>query len=128
MVRVTTARGAIPLADASVRIRKEEADDSGILYALQSGRDGLTRKVALPTPPISFSESPNGGGVPYASYSVDVFKEGYSPLYFQNVPVFPTVVSVQPAVMIPLPELFTESDAEGEVIVTPPENPGTDLN
>ena len=100
MVRVTTARGAIPLGDAQVRIRREDPQDSGILYALRTDRDGLTKKVTLPTPPLSNSESPQGG-VPYATYGVDVFKEGYAPLSFQNVPVFPGVVSVQPAVMVP---------------------------
>ena len=100
MVRVTTARGAIPLEDAQVRIRRETPEDSGILYALLTDRDGLTKKVTLPTPPLSNSESPQGG-VPYATYGVDVFKEGYAPLSFHNVPVFPGVVSVQPAVMVP---------------------------
>lgn len=103
VVRVTTARGAIPLSDASVRIRKETPEDSGILFALQSGRDGLTEKVPLATPPVARSEAPNEG-VPFATYGIDVFKEGYVPLSFHNVPVFPTVVSVQPAVMVPLPE------------------------
>ena len=100
MVRVTTARGAIPLEDAQVRIRREDPQDSGILYALRTDRDGLTKKVTLSTPPLSNSESPQGG-VPYATYGVDVFKEGYAPLSFHNVPVFPGVVSVQPAVMVP---------------------------
>ena len=114
VVRVTTARGAIPLSDAQVRIRKETPEDSGILYALRSDRDGLTPKVPLPTPPLSNSESPQGG-IPFATYGVDVFRAGYAPLSFQNVPIFPNVVSVQPAVMIPLAEGFPPSREETTV-------------
>ena len=118
MVRVTTARGAIPLGDAQVRIRGEDPEDSGILYALRTDRDGLTKKVTLPTPPLSNSESPQGG-VPFTTYGVDVFKEGYTPLSFQNVPVFPGVVSVQPAVMVPLAGGLPES---GESVATKNQN------
>ena len=120
VVRVTTARGAIPLADAQIRIRKETAEDSGILYALRSNRDGLTSKVALPTPPLSNSDSPQGG-IPFSTYGVDVFKDGYTPLSFQNVPIFPGVVSVQPAVMIPLAVGFS-SITEEQSIETPSQN------
>lgn len=99
-VRVTTARGAIPLEGATVNIRGNEADSSAILYSLLSDRDGRTPKVALDTPPKENSDTP-GGAAAFSTYNIDVFKEGYVPLYFQNVPVFPNIMSVQPAVMVP---------------------------
>ena len=104
VVRVSTARGAIPLEDAAVNIRGGDADQSGVLFSLRTDRDGKTRPVPLPTPERALSESP-GTEPPYAVYNVDVFKEGYLPLFFHNVPVFPTVISVQPAVMVPDPAL-----------------------
>ena len=104
-VRVSTARGAIPLSGATVNIRDGE-DSSTVLYSLISDNDGKTERVSLPTPPIENSETP-GGQTAYATYSIDVFKEGYVPLYFHNVPVFPSVISVQPAVMIPATEIRT---------------------
>ena len=67
--------------------------------------------------PLSNSESPQGG-IPFSTYGVDVFKEGYGPLSFQNVPIFPGVVSVQPAVMIPLPEGFPPIVEEQNVATT----------
>lgn len=100
IVRVSTARGAIPLAGAAVSIRGEDAEDSGILYSLVTDSDGRTERINLPTPNRSISEAP-GNVRPYAVYSVDVFLDGYLPLSFQNVPVFPSILSVQPAVMIP---------------------------
>ncbi len=103
VIKASTARGAIPLEGASVNIRGGEAEQSGILFSLRTDRDGKTEPVALPTPDPALSASPNRG-TPYASYHVDVFKEGYIPLFFHNVPVFPGIISVQPAVMIPSAE------------------------
>ena len=105
VVKVTTARGAIPLADASVNIRGTEAESSGVLYSLRTNRDGQTQRISLPTPPRSASAAPSPTP-PYATYAVDVVKEGYLPLSFENVPIFPSILSIQPAVMIPAPEGF----------------------
>ncbi|MBQ8331040.1 MAG: hypothetical protein IJX94_00895 [Clostridia bacterium] len=127
IVKVTTARGAIPLEGASVNIRGGDAENSGVLYSLRTNRDGQTQKVTLPTPPRSASETPTNI-TPYANYNVDVFLDGYVPLSFQNVPIFPSIVSIQPAVMVPAPESY----GTGPIYVTPstvlPENPETDLN
>lgn len=109
IIKVSTARGAIPLSGASVTIRGGEKDISGVLFSLLSNRDGQTEKVELPAPNRNLSEEP-GNIKPYATYSVDVFKEGYSPLFFEQVAVFPSVLSIQPAVMIPLASGKTESD------------------
>ena len=99
-VRVSTARGAIPLSGATVNIRGGDEDNSSVLYSLISDGDGKTPRVSLPTPPKENSDT-SGGGTAYSVYNVDVFKEGYVPLYFHNVPIFPSVISVQPAVMVP---------------------------
>ena len=115
-VRVSTARGAIPLAGAVVNVRDGE-DSATVLYSLISDGDGKTEKVALRTPPAENSDFPEGATA-YALYNVDVFKEGYIPLYFHNVPIFPSVISVQPAVMIP--EAGGVTSGMGNVTETPP--------
>ncbi len=99
-VAVSTARGAIPLEGASVNIRGNDPDNSEILFSLITDRDGKTKKVALAAPPVASSTSPSIEE-PFATYNIDVFKEGYTPLFFHGVPVFPSVHSIQPAVMIP---------------------------
>ncbi len=114
VVRVSTARGAIPLEGASVIIQSSEIENSGIKYSLRSDADGITQKVALPTPSIGLSESPNNSGEPYSLWNIRVFKNGYIPLTFQNVPVYSSVVSIQPAVMIPFSENFTTSETVNE--------------
>lgn len=105
IVKVSTARGAIPLSDASVSIRGNTSDSSGILYSLRTDRDGLSEKVALPAPSRSLSDVP-GNPSPFSTWNIDVFKDGYVPVSFQNVPVYSSIVSVQPAVLVPIPEKF----------------------
>ncbi len=105
VVRVSTALGAIPLESATVNIRGNTEDSSGVLYSLLTDRDGLTQKVSLPSPPRELSEHP-GEAVPFSSWNIDVFKEGYIPVSFQNVPVYSSIVSVQPAVLVPISERF----------------------
>ena len=103
IVKVSTARGAIPLEGATVNIRGSDKANSGVLFSLRTDRDGKTERISLPTPPRSASEAP-GNSAPYATYHIDVFQDGYIPLAFHNVPIFPSIVSIQPAVMIPSPE------------------------
>ena len=100
IVKVTTAQGAIPLADASVNVRGGTKETSGVLYSLRTNRDGQTERITLPTPPRSNSETPDGG-IPYALYAIDVSKDGYLPLHLEQVPIFPSILSIQPAVLIP---------------------------
>ncbi len=105
VVRVSTARGAIPLENAAVSIRGTTPESSGILYSLTTNSDGLTDKVSLPAPPLSVSQS-SGGATPYSSWNIEVFKSGYVSAVYQSVPVYASIVSVQPAVLTPLPENF----------------------
>ena len=102
VVKVSTARGAIPLENAAVSIRGE-GEDTGIFYSLTTNSDGATERVSLPAPSRLSSETP-GNVKPFATYSIDVFKEGYLPLAFRGVPVFSSILSIQPAVMIPSPD------------------------
>lgn len=116
IVKVSTARGVIPLSGATVNIRPSDQDDTSMLFSLTTDRDGKTEKITLPTPPRSASQIPDSGTVPYALYNIDVFADGYVPLFFQNVPIFPAITSIQPAVMVPLPD-FSE--------LTAPHSPST---
>lgn len=118
LVKVTTAQGAIPLEGAVVHLRGGTPETSGVIRSLTTNRDGQTEKISLPTPPIANSETPNGG-IPYAVYHLDVFKEGYLPLSFENVPIFPSILSIQPAVMIPAPPLFGDFIGENPSTVVP---------
>lgn len=107
VVRVSTARGAIPLEGARVEVRSiDGALDTGrsdVIASLVSGRDGNTELIRLPAPPKSASLSP-GNGKPYATYLIEVTLEGYLRQDYQDVPIFDGIIAVQPADLIPLPE------------------------
>lgn len=111
-VRVSTASGAIPLESASVNIRGADLADSSVIYALSTNSDGLTPTVSLPAPPRINSEYPQSTQPPYAVYNIDVFKDGYSPAFFHNVPVFSGVNSIQPVILLPLLENAVYPDAQ----------------
>ena len=100
-VRVSTAGGAIPLANASVNVRGGNIDDSSIIYSLVTNSDGLTPTVSLDAPPRSASQVPQEQTPPYAVYNVDVYAKGYVPAFFHNVPIFSGINSVQPAILVP---------------------------
>jgi len=103
IVKVSTARGAIPLENASVSIRGATRESSDIIYSLRSDADGLTKKIPLPAPAKAMSEVP-GNAFPFSVWNIDVIKDGYSPIYFQNVPIYASITSIQPAIMVPLSE------------------------
>ena len=75
--------------------------EGDLIAAIRTDRDGLAPRIALPAPPRSMSESP-GNGRPYALYDIDVALSGYRSNYYQNVPVFDTVTSLQTVELIPL--------------------------
>ena len=107
IVRVTTARGAIPLEGAQVNVRNyfpEQSESKGdVIASFTTNRDGNTPLILLPAPPRSNSLSPNNG-IPYASYNLDVSLEGYFSQNYFNVPVFDGITAIQGVDMIPLPE------------------------
>ena len=108
LVRASTALGAIPVEGATVTVRdnrsKEESEDRGsIIRVMLTDQDGRSEKIALPAPPRSQSMTPNGTA-PYATYTVDVVAPGYYRLYFQGVPIYDTITSIQPAMLIPIAE------------------------
>ena len=107
IVRVSTARGAIPLENATVTVHNYDPEfENGkgdVIAVYTTGRSGLTERFALPAPPRELSLSP-GNGKSYQTYNLSVTKDGYSQQYYVNVPVFEGITAIQNADMIPLPE------------------------
>lgn len=105
IVRVTTARGAIPLEGATVTVSDyfdENTKERGnAIYTLKTNASGLTDKFALPAPPRELSQSP-GNGKSYLTYNIAVTKDGYYQQNYINAPVFEGITSIQNADMIPL--------------------------
>ena len=107
IVRVTTARGAIPLEGATVTVSdyfdEDKKERGNAIYTLKTNASGLTDKLALPAPPRELSMAP-GNGKSYQSYILTVTKEGFADQKYINVPVFEGITAIQNADMVPLPE------------------------
>ena len=101
IVKVSTARGAIPLEGASVTVRGTDSTNSDVVYSLTTNSDGATEKITLPTKNRELSTVP-GNETPYSLYDVDVFLDGYSDLFLHRIAIFAGITSIQPAVMVPL--------------------------
>lgn len=99
VVRVTTAKYAIPLQGATVSIYDNE-DNNRILYNLMTNSVGSTDRVEIPTVPASASQTP-GNAKPFSTVNIEVSYSGYRPMQFISVPIFDTVLAVQRADMIP---------------------------
>ena len=115
VVRVTTARGAIPLENATVSVRGSTIQNSGIIYSLETNMSGLTPRLSLPTPPKSNSLSPEQD-TPYSLWNIEVFHKGFVRAKYSGVPVYPDITSIQNAELIPLAEGFIpyENTTESE--------------
>lgn len=113
IVRVSTARGAIPLANATVSVRGSTPQNSGIVYSLESDISGLTPKLPLPAPPRSNSLSPNQD-VAFSLWNIDVFAKGFITAHYSNVPVYSDITSIQSAELIPLGEGFSPNESFNE--------------
>lgn len=101
IVRVTTAGGAIPLGGATVVVRGNTPESSGVIYTRITDRDGRSDKMPLPAPPAASSAAP-GGGATYSTYNIDVSYPGYYASTYQNVPIFDRITALQTAELIPL--------------------------
>ncbi|WP_031474938.1 hypothetical protein [Agathobaculum desmolans] len=104
-VVVTTALGALPLADAAVTV-STPADQDGartLLYAVRTDASGMTPPLTLATPPRANSMTPDGG-TPYAVYTVEATHPGYLPRTALHIAMFPGIPAVLPVALIPLGE------------------------
>ena len=118
LVRVSTAGIFQPVEGADVRISGAEEGNREIRYLLTTDQSGLAKRILLPTPAAALSQSP-GNVAGYAVYTVAVFKEGFYPLLFKEVPLFPGVTATQQAELIPKPLYEPERyPPTGELIFT----------
>lgn len=115
LVHVATAGGAIPLEGARVDIltyqpesQSEPQTRGDTVASLVSGTDGNTVRIPLSAPPKALSESPNATATPYALYSAVVTLDGYYSQSYAGIPIFDGISSIQPVILIPLPENGTQ--------------------
>lgn len=106
-IRVSTARDALPIPGALVRISPSSETDNGVLYTLTTNSSGETETVRLSAPPAYLSESP-GNENPFSNYNIEVSKDGYISVLNLDTPIFDGIVSVLPVSLVPLSEFQQE--------------------
>jgi len=84
-VKVSTAEGALPVFDATVKVR----DALGhTVHALTTDANGMTATVALFAPSRNLSMSPYTAHLAYSLYEILVTHPGYVPQFVRGVRVF----------------------------------------
>ena len=122
IVRTIIAGGALPLPKTLVHIKGADEENRFVEISLLTDEDGITDRIDLPTPNVSFSLAPNPAETPYARYDITVMKEGYYSKLIRNVAVFAGTEAMQTIAMIP----FVYGDIRrpaGNLIATVEENP-----
>ena len=118
-VNVTTADGALPVQGARVTVSSvEENGDRKVWGVMLTDRAGTTRELELPAPSLreSFDADSGSPSRAYSYYQVEVDAEGYYPASYVNVALFPGIVTIQNARLIPYPSGYEPSvPGEGEI-------------
>ena len=109
ILRVTTARGSIPLEGATVNLRSYDQpplpQNAEVLYSITTGRDGKTPRLSLPAPSRAESQAPaTNGEKPYSTYLAEVRMRGYRSQSFIGIPIFDGITALQAVDLVPLPE------------------------
>lgn len=110
---VTSSVGMLPIQDATIMITVTGEPDT-VIQELRTDESGRTPVVELPTPPLSYSLTPDSPVRPYAEYTIYVTAPGYEPAEIDGTEVLPDVTALQPVELIPAAENTGE-----EVIVIP---------
>lgn len=100
-VRTYTAGGALPVEGSIVLIKGADEERADLRISLLTDRSGLTDKASLPAPSRTASLSPGGGEGSYASYDIEVTRDGFYPKIIKSVPIFSGVSATLPVNMIP---------------------------
>ena len=123
-VRAYTAGGALPVANATVRIMGAEEGNRDVSYSLRTDVDGTTERVRLPAPSAILSQSPSPMEPPFAVYDVEISATGFFSKKIFNVPVFAGINSSQQFNMIPESENYVGDLPLGNVYTIIPDNSG----
>ena len=113
LVEVTTAKGAVPLSEATVVIdRFDDCDEKGRreLVAIETtDADGRTKPVEVKTVSGELSLEP-GSKDPFATFYVTAMEKGFEPVKNRPVDVFAKEISILKIDLVPKPEKLGKGD------------------
>lgn len=114
--RTYTARGALPVAGATIIVFRQIGGQRHVFYTLTTDESGQTPIISLPAPPKELSESPDSPITPYATYDAQVNAAGYDEVIIRSMPIFDGVLSVQRIALVPalgqMPEIIDNTEPQ----------------
>jgi hypothetical protein len=110
-VQVFAAEQSFPISNAKVSVTVMLKMGEKELYNGYTDIDGVVDNISLPAPDNSYSLDENNTIMPYAVYNLTVTHPKYASAEFKRVPVFDSVISIQPVQLVPLTKSGTEPKA-----------------
>lgn len=101
VINAYTGSGAIPVPNATVRIRGSEESNRFIEYSVLTDEDGISPTINLPAPNVSYSLTQNPAESPFSNYDIEIIKDGYYTKRIFTIPIFSGVTSILPVTMLP---------------------------
>ncbi len=102
-IKVDTGNQALPVTGATVTVSSPTGETLYSLF-LPPETEGLSENLAIETPEVEESLSPDTDRSPYATVNVQVATNGFYTNFYNGVQVFPDTVAIQEAALVPLPE------------------------
>lgn len=106
-----TSTARIPLENVAIAVT---AQDGTVLALRLTDRNGQISPIEIPVPPLSESQTPDPGVVPFTAVNLYARLEGYEQTENENLQVFADTVTQLPLQMIPLSEL---TDAWDKIVI-----------
>lgn len=98
-LNVTTARGARPVADATLMVYRTVGDAQHLIAVQVTDSSGYVPALQVEAPP----PTPDQRHPTAYYYDIEVYAPGYYREHSSNIPVFPNIISMQTFDLIPLP-------------------------
>lgn len=111
---VTTARGALPIANAQVIVTRLIDDDELLEQAARTDMSGYSPLFTLPAVSGIYSLSPESIA-PFTYYNMYVRADGFYPVLLREIPMYGGITAVQPVDLIPVAE---GDDGNRETVIT----------
>ena len=137
-----TAGEGLPVEGAKVYVRilpqGQEISDSSVSptyysYLLTTNSSGITEFIRVPTPDAKESYIKDNTKIPYSLADIYIESNGYYPMRFNSIQIFPSTQSIVPADLVPLTPDYNIDDSTNGTITydVPPNilfNPGTNTS
>ena len=117
-VRAYTSTAQFPLKDVAITVTA--SDGTAIAMAL-TDRNGQIKQIPIPVPDREASLSPNPGEKPFTSVNLFARARGYEQAEYENLQIFPGIITNQNVELIPLSELPGAWN-QTAIFDTPPQN------